>query len=362
MSKTTPATPDYVGAAQATAGASAQTTQSQTYANRPDQNTPWSQVTWQATPTWDPTTGTYVNQWTQNTNLVPSAQAALNSQMDVSKNLSSTADQLTQQANSQLTKPLDWSNFTGLAATPQAGNYTSNQPQLQNSINTSGNQTVGGSQGYANSAAQAGYQQYINRNQPLQATALDQLKTQLTNAGLSPGDQAYDTAVRNLSNQQSDQNTQASLGATAAGIQGGATMQGEDLANNQNQFSQEATQAGFGNTAAEQEYSNQLTGGAQQYSEQTQSADYQDQLRQQQISEDLQQRGFTTNEISALLTGNQVQTGPSASFNAAAASQPADYTSAASNAYNAALNGSNAQNAQTSSTVGTVLSAAAIAY
>lgn len=362
MSKTTPPTPDYVGAAQATADSSAQTTQSQTYANRPDQNTPWSQVTWQATPTWDPTTGTYVNQWTQNTNLVPQAQDALNSQLGVAQNLSATADTLTSQANSQLTKPIDWSNFNPIAATPQAGNVAGSAPNLQTSINTAGNQTVGGSQGYANTAADAAYQQYANRNLPLQSTALDQLKTQLVNSGLQPGDQAYDTAVKNLQNQQSDANTQASLGATASGIQGGATLQGEDLANNQNQFSQEQAQGGFANTAAEQGYSNLLTGQAQDYSQGLSSANYQDQARQEQISEDLQQRGFTTNEISALLTGQQVQTGPQASFNASGASAPVDYSSAASNAYNAAINGTNAQNAQTSSTVGTVLSAAAIAY
>lgn len=295
MSKSTPATPDYVGAAQQTADASAATTQSQTYANRPNVNTPWSQQTWQATPTWDPTTGTYVNQWTQNTNLVPDAQKALNSQIGAQKNISQTADTLTVQANDQLTKPVDWNNFTGLAKTP------------------------GTADSYATKAGDAAYQQYINRNQPLQKTALDEQKTQLYNQGLKPGDAAYDTAMKNLENQQSDANTQASLGATQFGVQGGAAMQGEDLA----------------------------------------AGNFQDQTRQQQISEDLQQRGFTTNEINAMLTGQQVQTGPSPSFNAAGASSPANYSTAAQSAYAGDLNSSNAQNAQTSQVVGTGIGAAA---
>jgi hypothetical protein len=323
MSKSTPATPDYVGAAQATAQSSADTTEAQTYANRPDVSTPWSQQTWQATPTWDPTSGTYVNQWSQNTSLVPQAQSALNSQLDVANNLSITADTLTGQANTELTQPLDWSNFQALGATPQAQSYT--DPTLQNSIDTSGNQNVGSADSYANTAGNAAYTQYMNRNQPLQQTALTNMQTQLQNQGLQPGDVAYDTAIKNLQNQQSDANTQASLGATQFGIQGGQIMQGEDLATNQNQFNQEGTQATFANSAAQSTLQDQMSSGAQTFGQQDTSANYSDQVRQQQISEDLQQRGFTTNEISALLTGNQVQTGPSPQFNAAASAQPVNY-------------------------------------
>lgn len=290
MSKSTPATPDYVGAAQQTADASAATTQSQTYANRPNVNTPWSSQTWKQTPVWDPTTGTYVNQWTQNTDLVPQAQDALNSQLGVAQNLSSTAEQLTGQANDTLTAPLDWSSYAPMAATP------------------------GSADSYATKAGNAAYQEYTNRNAPLQKTAQDNLKTQLYNQGLKEGDSAYDTAMKNLENQQSDANTQASLGATQFGVQGGAAMQGEDLA----------------------------------------AGNFQDQTRQQQISEDLQKRGFTTNEIMSLLTGQQVQTGPSPQFNAAGASAPTNYSTAAQAAYSGDLNVSNAQNAQTSQTIGTV--------
>lgn len=295
MSKSVPATPDYVGAAQATAQSSADTTNSQTFANRPDQNTPWSQNTWSTTPTWDPVSGTYVNKWTENTNLVPKAQTALDSQLDVANNLSGTAKKLTGQADSTLTAPLDWDKFQTLASTP------------------------GSSNSYANNAADAAFKQYTNRNQPLQDRATDQLDTQLQNSGLKPGDKAYDDAMLDLRNQQSDANTNASLSATQFGVTGGAAMQGEDLA----------------------------------------AGNFQDQTRQQQISEDLQKRGFTTNEISALLTGNQVQTGPSAQFNPSGAAQPTNYTTAAQNAYEANLNGTNAQNAQTSNTWGTVAGLAA---
>jgi hypothetical protein len=350
VSKTVPPTPDYVGAAQQTAQASASTTEAQTVANRPNVNTPWSSQSWNATPTWDPTTGTYVNQWTSNTNLVPQAQAALNSQLGVAQNQSATADTLTQQANQQLTKPIDWSNFQSLGATPQVQSYKN--PNLQSSINTSGVTPVSTANTYANNAGNAAYQQYQNRNQPLQQQALTSMQSQLENQGLKPGDQAYDTAMRNLQNQQSDANTQASLGATQFGVQGGQIMQGEDLAQNQNAFNQAGTQATFANSAAQSALQDQLATGAQTFGQNLSAANYSDQVRQQQESEDLTQRGFTTNEINAMLTGQQVQTGPSPQFNAAGASQPTNYSGAIQGINNSAINAANVQNSATSNTVG----------
>jgi hypothetical protein len=347
MSKTVPATPDYVGAAQQTAQSSADTTEAQTVANRPNVNTPWSQQTWNATPTWDPTTGTYVNQWTENTNLAPQAQTALNSEMGVAANQAGAAETLSGQQN---TSPLDWSAFQGYGSTPQAQNY--NIPTLQSSIDMSGVNPVSNSNTYANNAANAAFQQYTNQNAPLQERALTNLDTQLRNQGLAPGDQAYDNALLDLRNQQSTANTQASLGATQFGVQGGQIMQGEDLAANQNAFGQAGTQATFANTAAQSTLQNQLSTGAQTYGQQTQSADYQNQLRQQQIAEDMQQRGFTTNEINAMLTGQQVQTGPSPQFNAAGSSLPTNYSGAATSGYGADLNAANLANSQTSNTVG----------
>lgn len=342
MSKETPATPDYTGAAQATADASAAVTQSQTYANRPNQNTPWSQTSWSQTPTWDPTTGTYVNQWTQNTNLVPGAQQALDSQIDVQKNLSNTADNLTTQAADQITKPVDWSGFTPINTGP------SNNP-LQTSIDTSGNQQVGSADNYANKAADAAWNQYNTRNAPLQQQAQQQLRTQLYNSGLREGDAAYDSAMKNLTTQQSDANTNASLAATQTGITGGSTLQNEDLANNQNQYNQEAGKASFANTAAGQTFNQGVT-----------SSNINNTARQQQISEDLQSRGFTVNEINALLNGQQVQAGATPTFNAAGASAGANLSGALTSQYGAELNQTNAQNAQTNQTIGSGIALAAL--
>jgi hypothetical protein len=49
----------------------------QNYANRPTINTPWGSQSWQTQAGIDPSTGQSVTQWTQNTNLTPQSQAAL---------------------------------------------------------------------------------------------------------------------------------------------------------------------------------------------------------------------------------------------------------------------------------------------
>lgn len=359
MSKSTPPTPDYTGAAQATGDASQAAISQQTYANRPDTNTPWSQTTWNTTPVWDPTTGQYVNQWNQNVNLTPDAQNALTNQLQVQSNLSGTANDLTAQAKSQIEQPIDWSSFTALGNVPQAQPVMNTQP-LHNTFDTGNVPQVGSGNSYANTAADAAWQQYTNRNQPIQDRQTSQMQTQLYNQGLRPGDEAYDAAMKTLSQNQGDANTNASLAATQTGIQGGATLQGEDLANNQNTYAQDQGNASFYNNAANQTFQNGLAGQQQNFNQGVASASLSDQTRQQQISEDLQSRGFTLNEIQSLLNGQQVSTGAQPQFNASGAAQPTNYSGAASSQYGAALNSYNAGNANTQQNVMTAAEIAAM--
>ena len=286
MSKSAPPTPDYMGAAQATADSSKQVTQSQTYANRPDTNTPWSQQTWQATPTWDPTTNSYVNQWTQSTNLNPNEQASLDAQQGAQKTLSTDAQTMAGNVN---TSPLDFSSFTGYGKTP------------------------GTADSYANKAASDAFSQYQGRTQPLNDIATQQLDTQLQNSGLKPGDAAYDQQMGLLRKQQSQATTDASLGATQTGATVGAQAYGEDLTSSQ----------------------------------------FADSQRGQQLSEELQARGFPLSQIQSILSSNQVGIGPQPSFNAAGASSPTNALGATQGMYDASVNNSNVNNANTSGAIGT---------
>jgi hypothetical protein len=111
MSKSTPKAPDYTAAAQATAESSRDVTEQQTWANRPTINTPFGQQSWDVTPTWDPSTEQYLNSWTQNTNLTPEAQQALDSQLALTQGRSNLAEGLLGRVQEEYGAPMDWSQF-----------------------------------------------------------------------------------------------------------------------------------------------------------------------------------------------------------------------------------------------------------
>ena len=81
MSKSTPKAPDYAAAAQEQAKSSKEVTEQQTWANRPDQVTPWGTETWSNEMVWDPATQQNINKWTQNTQLNDQSQQALDAQL-----------------------------------------------------------------------------------------------------------------------------------------------------------------------------------------------------------------------------------------------------------------------------------------
>jgi hypothetical protein len=76
------------------------------------------------------------------------------------------------------------------------------------------------------------------------------------------------------------------------------------------------------------------------------NANYTNQLRQQQIAEEMQKRGLTINEMNAILTGQQVGMPSMPGFNSASKSESTQYNQAAQNQYDAQLDAFNAQNQQ----------------
>jgi hypothetical protein len=346
MSKNTPASPDYTGAAQQQAQSSKDVTEQQTWANRPTINTPFGQQTWEVKPQWDPSTGQYLNSWTQNTNLTDQSQHALDSQMNIAQGKSDLAESKIGQMKDDYSQPMNWDDFTSLANTPQGGqmpgvpNY--NPESIQRGLDTSGMQNVDSSQKYAKNAEDAIYGQWSGRQEPRMQQEQDRMRNQLYNSGVKEGDQAYDQAMERLSQDQNDARTQAQYQATIGSGQEAQRMQGMDLSTNQNQFNQRQGQGAFANSAAQQAMQQQLGIGSQQfnqglasqgqqYGQNMQSAGYQNQLRQQQISEEMQKRGFNLNEINGILSGQQVSMPNMPSFNTANASQAAQYNTAAQN-------------------------------
>ena len=94
MSKSAPKAPDYTAAAEASGQSSRENTEAQTWANRPDQTTPWGTTSWSNTPTWDPSTQQYVNKWQQDTTLNEQSQRALDAQLGLTTGRSELAGSL----------------------------------------------------------------------------------------------------------------------------------------------------------------------------------------------------------------------------------------------------------------------------
>lgn len=284
MGKRAPATPDYTGAAEATAKSSADVTNMQTWANRPDINTPWGGESWSQQSVVDPSTGQKVTKWVQNTNLTPESQKAVEAQQRIDAGKSSLAEGLLGRAGAEANKSID---YTGID--PMSG--------------------VKGSPGaFYTKAGDAVMGQFNRYQAPVMKQQRDDTVANLNAQGLKPGDAAYDRAMKNLDNQQ-EQQTQ--------GAQDEATKMSSDV-------------------------------GHQMYGDTIEGQNFNNTVHQQQIAEQLQRQGFSLNQINAILTGAQVGMPNMPGFNTATKSDATNYTGAAQDTYAANLNKANAQNANIS--------------
>lgn len=283
MSKSSPPAPDYRGAAEEQGAASKENTQIQTYANHPDASGPLGSSKWTTASVIDPATGKPVTQWSQNTTLDPDAQAALKAQLALTKGRSQEGASLMGRVNNEFNTPMDWSHFS------PAGT------------------SVNGSQPYYQKAGDAVMNQFDTRMNPQFAKDTAALDTQLRNNGLKPGDQAYDEQIKQLRTSQADARQTAMNQATTMSGTEASRMQGMDV----------------------------------------NSGNYNTSLRQQQIAEAMSKRGFSLNEINALISGQQVAMPNGPNSSAAGRADAANTMGAMQNQYQSAMNDANAQNQQT---------------
>lgn len=303
MGKKAATPPDYTAAAEKQGQSSKEVTNMQTWANRPDQVTPFGTQTWTPTHVRDPATGQDVTKWTQNTNLNPVQQKALDNEMAVQTGRTGIAKGMMDRVAKEYGPTMDWSKFV-----PEVGK-----------LDYSKLQKVGGGEQYNKAAGDAIYGQFSNRNEPIFARERDQTETRLRNQGLNPGDEAYDNQMAQLNQQHNDARTNASLEATKGAGAEASRLQGMDTQSHNVGSGDVGAQAGFQNTA-----------------------------RQQQIAEEMSKRGFSLNEINGLLTGQQVGMPSMPGFQNASKSDTVQYSQAAQNQYSAAQDAANASNANIS--------------
>lgn len=321
--------PDYTKAAEATGESSKDVTNMQTWANRPNQTTPWGSTTWDQTSQIDPSTGKPMTQWNQNTTLTPEGQKALEDQFAVQGGRSDIARELLPRAQEEFGNQMDWSKYGDFQQGPEAG-------ILKGALGPEATQ-VNPSQRYYDEAGDALMSQYNQRMEPKQARDTAALETQLRARGFNPGDKGYDQGLADLRQAQGDQNSNAAFEATKLAGQEGSRMYGMDMGSRQQQMDE----LGFGN---------ETTG--QQFGLDTAQTGAANTLRQNQLAEEMQKRGFSLNEINALISGQQVAMPNMPGFSQATKAAGVDYSGAAQNQYQADQNSANAQNAFLNSVMG----------
>jgi hypothetical protein len=395
MGKSAPPVPDYRGAAEETAQASREATNQQNYANRPDQFSPFGSLTYQTEAIIDPATGQEVTKYTQNQELNPESQAALDSQLALTRGRSDLGGALMERVASDYGQPMDFSKYgdpnmgysseqIDMSDLPQGvGSLQTeeyNRPELQQSLDYSGASEVGQADDYRNRAEDAMYARRASRLDPQFQGRQEALEVKLNNQGLRPGDQAYDSAMQNLGMERTDAYNAAQNEAI---MSGGAeasrmfnmdmsrrgqditetdaladfynTSRGQqsalDLATSGQRFNEAQKAAEFQNAARNRALTEQMTIKDRAYDQQNLDAERQNAIRTGMMNEELTRRGTSLNEMNAIISGQQVNNPQMAGFESARRAGSADYSGAVSDRYNAEL----AANAAKNSALGGVM-------
>lgn len=300
-----PAAPDYQAAAVAQGESSREVTDVQTAANRSNVYTPWGNQTWNSTASIDPATGKPVTRWSSNIELSPSQQAALNSQHAIGQGRSRAALDMLGGATSPFKQPL---NFDGAPARSDNIDAFGMGKQFKNELSLNTDQR-----------RQTAQDAVMKLQQPGLDARRGQLESQLANQGLSRGSEAYTNAMR----EQNDVETRAQLSAIDAGRTEANQMYQQDLGSSQ-----------FTNDSLGRETNAMVQG-----------ASFNATNRQQAIAEMLQKRGYSLNEMNALLSGQQVNTPQMPQYSQAGVAQGTQNVAAANSQYGAAMNQYNSDQA-----------------
>lgn len=288
-----PKPPDYKAAAEAEATANRDLNQMQTFSNRPDLYTPWGSQTWQQQPVWDPTTQQYVTNWMSQVNLSPMEQAAFDSQQRVKVGRSELAEGMLGRMYEEFGQPMDWTMSNEFGDRAEAGD-------LQTSVGAPAEEMRARQE-------DAIFGKLSNRLDDRFGRQRADLEAQLMNQGVRPGDAAYDRAMAEFGETEND----AYENAAWQSIMGGGSEAQRDL-------QMDVSRGTFGNQALQNQLGMDVQAGG-----------YNTTLRQQEIAELMQQRGFSLNEINALLYGQQVGMPQMPGFNTANKSQGPSYLNAA---------------------------------
>src|SRR6056297_1563897 len=283
--------PDMASAAAAQGEANREVVRDQTFANRPDQYTPWGYTSWNPYQTTDPATGEATTAWEQTQGLTPELQDILNKQIAIQGGRSDVAGMLTGRMGAEFGAPMDWRGLNPMG-------------QVPTSQFTVAEGDIGDPNAWRQMSTDAMQASADSRLNPKFESQRQQLEIKLRNQGLGPEDEAWRSQMEGLGQQENDARNQAMWSSIGAGRDESNAM-----------FEQMARRN-------DQNFGQALAANQQNYGQAMSSSAYSNQIRQQQMTEAMQKRGFSLNEINALLSGQQVQNPQMPNFSQAAAAQP----------------------------------------
>jgi hypothetical protein len=352
-SPSTPATPDYSGAAQATAQGNLDAARAATAANRVNQVTPYGSLRYAETGT-----DKYGNPtWTATSTLSPDQQALYDYDIASSKGLGQLQSKGLNYVGQMIDQPFSTSSLPQLSSQLNAPqfNQLGQAETMQRAGSTEQLQRDLENQGMAGWDKATGL--VMQRLQPQLDRQQRSLDAQLANQGISRGSRAYSQAQQDLGQRQNDLLNQAAL----SGQQVQQNLFGQSLQagqfGNQAMTQQQQNQLanlGFSNTAAQQDFANrqaqlQMNNAlAQQgFGNQATQAELANRARGQGFQELAYQRNEPINTLNAVRSGSQVTTPNQFYVNAPqqATTAGADYLGAAGMTGNAAIANANAENA-----------------
>lgn len=313
--------PNYGDLAVAQGEANAGVVRDQTYANRPTQYTPWGYTQWNNESVTDPASGEQTTKWTQTQGLTPELQELLNKQIAIQGGRTDIAGSLTQRMGQEFGTPMNWDNLSPMGGAP--GLQLTAPEQTQRTLDYSGISDISDPTQLRQQAEDAMFNKAKSRLDPQFASKRNELEIKLRNQGLGPEDEAWKSQMGQLDMQETDAFNQAMYQASDAGRAEAGQLFGQDVTRRNTYTGERDRQGSFYNQAGQQQFGQAFQANQANYQQAMQGSQYANAIRQQQITEEMQKRGFSLNEINALLSGQQVNTPQMPNFTGASAAQPA---------------------------------------
>lgn len=221
--------------------------------------------------------------------LTPQAQQTLDAQQQVQYGLAQLGQQGLGTAQDVLGQRFQY-NGPGLQTSISSSPQLSSGPNAQRGLDMSGVAKM------PVNAGMTGQQAILNRLNPQIEQNQKATQQRLANQGLAAGTEAWNNEMRQQGQQENDLYSQAAL----QGI-------GLDMSANQQGYGQQLGQAGLYNSALAQDFSQGSAANAQNFNQDLQAGQFGNQATLQNYQQQLAQYNQPLNQITALMSGSQIQ-------------------------------------------------------